>query len=515
MGKPHYMGRAKVSKPSELYACLLVTEFPAQALLRLRHELHSLPCVVMDGQPPFQQVCSLNTKARLLGMNRGMTRVEIDTFPKSVVLTRSVQTEATTKSILLECAGAFSPRIEDLSEDTALIYCVDIAGTADLFGPPEMLARTLLERVQSLGILARITVSHNFYAAVCLVKGLSQSTPIQVIAEGEEAIALAQLPLTVLDLTEVQAETFALWGIRTLGMLADLPVKELIARMGQDGQRLRQLAHGDCPHLFQPVEPAFALEEWMELDTPVVLLEPLLFVVGVMLDQLILRAKARILALASVTVVLCLEGDGAHSRTVRPALPSTDKQLLIKLLHLDLEAHPPQASIHAVALHAESGSTSKVQASLFSPQLPEAARLDVTLARIRAIVGEGNVGRAVLEDTHAPEGFRMEPFTIPSGDPVMHVPTQARLVMRRLRPPEPVSVTLRDSRPTTLAYRDGRYAVEHAYGPWLAEGDWWNQTLWGYEQWDLMARAQDGSLLCCCIMRDLMHGEWQMAALYD
>jgi protein ImuB len=515
MGEPNRMGRAQMSKPSELYACLYATEFPAQALLRLRHELHSLPCVVMDGQPPFQQVCSLNTKARVLGMNHGMTRVEIDTFPKSVVLSRSVQTEIETKGILLECAGAFSPRIEELSEDTVLICCVDIAGTANLFGPPEILVRTLLERVQSLGILARIAVSNNFHAAVCLAKGLSHRTPIQVIEAGEQPTLLAPLPLSVLDLTETQAETFALWGIRTLGMLAALPEKELIARMGQDGQRLRQLAHGDCPHLFQPVEPAFSLEERMELDTSVELLESLLFVVGVMLDQLILRAKARILALASVTITLSLEGDEVHSRTVRPALPSTDKQLWIKLLHLDLEAHPPQAAILAVALHVEPGSTSKVQAGLFSPQLPEASRLDVTLARIRAIVGEGNVGRALLEDTHAQDGFRIEPFTIPSGDPVMHVPAQTRLAMRQLRPPESVSVTLRDSRPTTLVYRDGRYEVEHAYGPWLAEGDWWNQTLWGFEQWDLMARAQDGSLLCCCIMRDLMQGEWQMAALYD
>jgi len=29
------------------YACLYVKEFPAQALLRLRSELHSKPCVVM------------------------------------------------------------------------------------------------------------------------------------------------------------------------------------------------------------------------------------------------------------------------------------------------------------------------------------------------------------------------------------------------------------------------------------------------------------------------------------
>jgi protein ImuB len=334
------------------------------------------------------------------------------------------------------------------------------------------------------------------------------------VTVGEEAKALSPLPLSVLDLTEMQTETFAMWGIHTLGMLAALPEKELVARMGQEGQRLRLLACGQLPHLFQPVEPPFVLEERIELDSPVELLDSLLFVIGVMLDQLILRAKARILALATVTITLSLDGGGSHTRTVRPALPTTDKHLWIKLLHLDLEAYPPAAPILGVALHAESGSTSKVQLGLFSPQLPEAARLDVTLARIRAIVGEGNVGRVVLEDAHAPESFRIEPFTVSSGDSPVDV-SVPRASLRQLRPPESTSVILENSQPVRFFFRSERYTVEHAYGPWLAGGEWWKQTLWGMEQWDLIARTQDGSVLYCCMMRDMMRNEWHLAGLYD
>jgi hypothetical protein len=67
--------------------------------------------------------------------------------------------------------------------------------------------------------------------------------------------------------------------------------------------------------------------------------------------------------------------------------PTNDPPLWIELLRLDLEAHPPQAAIIAVTLTAEPGSTSKVQLGLLSPQLPEPMRLDVTLARIRDLVG--------------------------------------------------------------------------------------------------------------------------------
>ncbi len=504
-----------MTRASELYACLYVREFPAQALLRLRPELHSKPCVVMEGETQAQSVCSLNTKARLLQMTCGMTRVEVDIFPASVILSRSSKTEQTARAILLECAGAFSPRVEDRSEDTIFICGIDIAGTEILFGPTETLVRKLLQQTRALGLQAHVAVSSNFHAAICLAKALSPSTSTRCVPLGEEAIALASLPMSVLALTETQAETFALWGIHTLGMLAALPENDLIARMGQDGKRLRQAARGELPHVFEPIALPFTLEERMELDAPVDLLEPLLFGVGVMLEQLIVRAKARILALAAVTVTLVLDDGGTHIRTVRPALPTSEKQLWIKLLHLDLEAHPPKAAILAIALAAEPGSTSKVQLGLFSPQLPEAARLDVTLARIRSVVGEDCVGRAVLQDSHAPEAFRIEPFTVTAGDSAAMILPKQRTSMRQLRPPEMVSVSVRNSQPALFFYRDRRYTVERAYGPWLVGGDWWSRTLWGLEQWDLVASSDDGGMLCCCMMRDLVRNQWQMAALYD
>jgi protein ImuB len=253
----------------------------------------------------------------------------------------------------------------------------------------------------------------------------------------------------------------------------------------------------------------------MELDLPIELLDALMFVVNVMLEQIILRATARVLALASVSITLALEGGAIHTRTVRPALPTNDRQIWLKLLHLDLDAHPPQSAILTVELNAEPGSTSRVQLGLFSPQLPEPARLDITLARISAIVGEENAGRAVLMDTHHLDGFLMEPFSISSAKLSEISSAPLRPAMRRLRPAEIVFVTLQSERPKAFTFRERRYSVERAYGPWLTGGEWWAATLWGCEQWDLAARAQDGATLCVCLIRDLMLNQWQMVTLYD
>ncbi len=503
-----------MTKPAELYACLYAREFPAQSLLRLRPEMRERACAIMEGEPPLENVCSLTRKARSLGVERGMTQVEVDTFPDVTALPRSRNEESAAKAVLLECVGGFSPRVEDRSEDSAFLCVLDIAGTKGLFGPPETLARSLLKRVRASGINACVAVSGNFHAAVALARA-PLPLSVRVVPTGEESTALAALPLTVLDLSEEQAETFSLWGIRTLGMLAALPERELISRIGQSGKRLRQVARGEMPHFFQPVEPVFTLEERMELDSPVEILDALMFVVNPMLEQLILRATARVLALASVSIALTLEGGATHSRCVQPALPTNDRQLWIKLLHLDLESHPPQAAIVEVMLQAEPGSISKVQLGLFTPQMPEPARLDITLARIRAIVGEQNVGCAVLRDTHEPDGFRMEPFRLPSGQSSAMKPAALRPAIRKLRPPEPVFVRIANERPTAFVFRELRYFVQEAYGPWVTAGKWWSPSLWECEQWDLAARGQDGAMLCCCLIRDLLRNQWQMAALYD
>ena len=510
-----YVGRWPLIKPTALYACIYAKEFAVQTMLRLRPELRERACVVMEGEPPSQQVCSLNTKARLLGLIRGMTVVEVDTFPTVAVLPRSRKEEASTRAALLECASKFSPHLEDCSEDLSFLCVLDITGTEKLLGTAETVARSLLSHAKSLGITACATVSGNYHAAISLAKGLSPQTAVRVISAGDEAAALASLPLAVLDISNERAEIFSSWGIRTLGMLANLPEKELIARMGQEGKRLRMLARGELPHLFQPMKPIFTLEEWMEFDSPVEVLHSLLFMMGTILDQVILRAMGRVLALASVTVTLKLEGKQTYTRTVRPALPTNEKQLWIKLLHLDLEAHPPQAAILALTLSAEAGSMHKVQLGLFSPQLPEPMRLDVTLARIRAIVGDENVGCAVLRDTHKREGFRMEPFTVKTSPGAGIGRSRSPSAMRQLRPAENISVTVQGKYPKVFFFREKRYLVEHTYGPWLIGGDWWNHARWSLEQWDLVARAQDSALLSCCVMRDRMQDCWLMAALYD
>ncbi len=494
-----------------LFACIYVPEFAAQTAQRLRPELRDKPFVVLQGEPPQETVCSRNKFARRLGIDVGMTRLEAESFADVSFIPRSLREEETARAVVFECAAGFSPRIADMSSDLTCVCMLDISGMERLFGQPEFLAGKIRERILSVGISCSIAVSANHHAALSAARA---GKGIVVLPIGDEASSLANMSLTVLDLTPLQQETFSIWGIRTLGALASLPEIELISRMGQDGSRLRALARGEHPHFFQPVEVAFELKECYEFDQPVEILDSLLFVVSPMLDQLIARAQSRTLSLASVTLALHLQGNGFHTRTIQPALPTDNRKLLLKLLHLDLQAHPPSDSITEIILTAQTGDPSKVQLGLFSPQLPETDRLDVTLARIAALVGEDRVGTPELKDTHHPDRFAMAGFKVGEAKPNSKT-IIPRPGVRRLRPEETIAMFLHQDRPVEFRFRSISYRIERAWGPWQMSSCWWNGETWSIEEWDVVAQATNETKIFCRIVHDILSSEWRMAAFYD
>jgi protein ImuB len=522
-----------------LYACIHAEEFPAQALLRLRTDLAVQPVAVLDGKPPLETICSLNRPARLKGAEAGLTRLEAEAIPGLHLLPRSLETEAAARAVLLECAAQFSPRLEPANtgeeQGTAYACVLDIAGTERLFGPPNDLAARLRDALTEAGLRVSVAVSVNFHTARLKA---AANRGITVIAPGQEAAALGKLPLSALGLPPDPAEIFDLWGIRTLAELAALPESDLVARLGPQAADWRKLAHGTLPHTFQPMEAAFTLEEFCAFETPVEQIDSLLFVGARMIDCLATRAAARALSLASLEIEMKLDGGVQYRRTIRPALATTDRKFLLKLLQLEVAAHPPQAAVLALTLRAQAGQSSKVQLGLFAPQTPEPSRLDVTIARLKAIAGEDRVGSPVLLDTHSPGSFRMVDFSVVETSPrtagasrVIDIAepdasgTRPCMALRRVRPPAPVRVQLDALKPVAFRDREQSYQVAAAYGPWRSSGCWWsteawnneslNNESWNSEEWDVLAESSSGISAACLLVHNCANNHWQLEAFYD
>ena len=449
------------------FACIFVPDFPAEAILRAAPDLRGQAVAVLEGKPPLQKVFSLNEKARNLGIESGMTKLQAEAAPGVILRTRSLPQEEAAHAALLDCAQSFSPVIEDAGPDTILL---DLAGLECLFGPLPKIARDVARRTSDLGIEANVAVASNADAALLAARGYCGVT---VIPPGEEAERLGNLPLNVLfadhrgaqeqKKAEEFLETLSRWGVRNLRALAALPEIAVSERLGQKGVRLQKLARGDVSRKLVPIEPPLIFNESAELEYPLLLLEPLALLLQVMLEHLCTRLGTRALATQELRLRLELEqgylADEATEgcdpesdmtieqehrespsaelslgsdergrpsphmqwrakpsssptfiRTLRLPVPMLDAKIFLKLLQLDLKANPPGAPIKKVHLTAEPARPRNAQSGLFLPTTPQPEKLELTLARIAGIIGADRVGSVELLDTYRPEGFHMRHF---------------------------------------------------------------------------------------------------------
>src|SRR5207247_2082859 len=143
-------------------------------------------------------------------------------------------------------------------------------------------------------------------------------------------------------------------------------------------------------------------------------------------------------------------------RTLRLPVPLLDTKIFLKLLQLDLQAHPPGAPITKIHLSAEPARPRAAQNGLFLPPSPEPEKLELTLSRIAGIVGENKVGSVELLDTHRPQAFHM----------------------------------------------------------WRLAGDWCEQEGWARDEWDI-ALQQEMGIALYRLVRDSLRGQWFVEGSYD
>jgi protein ImuB len=517
-----------------MFACIYIPNFPMAALLRVEPELRSCAIAILEGRPPLEKICAVNEKAGRFGIAPGMTKAQAELCPALALRPSSALQESAAHAALLDCAQSFSPCVEDSACDTVLL---DLAGTESLLGSAPEISRAIAHRASAFGLDANVAIAANPDAALVAARGFPGVT---VISSHETADRLGPLPIAVLFADRLEGEerkaadqtleTLDRWGIRCLRALAALPQIALSERLGQDGLRLQHLARGSASRTLVPVEEPSIFEEAIELEDPVVLLEPLAFLLNRLLEQLCARLAARALATQELRLTLGLDSPPQQSkqpflRTLRLPLPMLDARTFLKLLQLDLNAHPPGAPIVKIHLVAEPSRMRSAQGGLFLPPSPEPEKLELTLARIASMVGAHKVGAIELLDTHHPEGFRIDRF-VPGppqtkSEPEMSPPGEnAVTALRRFRPPLRAEVTLHEGQPVYLACRKNMQGnVLWKAGPWRFSGDWWEHGAWSRDEWDVALQnpvLHNGeSLALYRLVHDLLSGAWFVEGTYD
>ncbi len=407
-------------------------------------------------------------------------------------------------ALLLECATRFSPLIEQTSNE-AVIF--DVEGMGQLYPTPRHLAEAI---VAQAGIPVNIGIAANPDAAWHAARGFKGIT---VIPPGEEAKVLAPLPLNLLGGSPQTAETLYIWGIRTFGEFAALPPMGVAARLGKEGVGLQRLARGEGYRRLRLLEDALHFEDEIELDDPVDLLEPLSFILSRLLNDLCARLSARSLATTEIRLRLTLELAPPHEATLRLPVPMRDPKAFLKMLQLELGSRPPGAPVLKVWLALEPARPRTEQHGLFTPLSPEPEKLELTLARIRSLVGPDKAGTPEILDTHRPDSFRI--VALGQG-PLSAAAPRTHMALRRFRPRLFAQVRLQSGRPShvasmTMASLSRGCPVLACAGPWRTAGEWWKPDPWAHDEWDVA--LGDGGVFR--LHRELPTERWFFEGRYD
>jgi len=368
---------------------------------------------------------------------------------------------------LAAIAGAFTPEFEQTAPDT-IVFRID--NLRRLYGSHQQIADAILKHAGDINIAIAETVDAAILAA--------RSFPgITVDPQ------LDHLPVSALPLTPEMEETLESWGIDTLAQFAELPEIGIAERFGEQGVYWQRLARGAVHRPVKIFQPESTYEDRVELDHPAALLEPLLFLIARILNEQCEKLLSNAMAANEVVIRLELEDKSEHTRTLRLPVPMRESKSLLKLLQMDLEAHPPQDATSALSVILKPVHPRTVQNGIFLPVTPAPDKLELTLARIRGIVGEQNVGIPELLDSHHPHPYRLianqQPFTSAAAPATVHYS------LRYYRPPIPASVELKNARPSRISAGIIYGKILNAAGPWRTSGDWWTTTHWSRDEWDI------------------------------
>jgi protein ImuB len=197
------------------------------------------------------------------------------------------------------------------------------------------------------------------------------------------------------------------------------------------------------------------------------------------------------------------------------------------MLQTHLENFRSEHPIIAVALSAEPIKSAGEQFGLFETTLRNPHQLSQTLARLAALVGSDRIGTPVLEETHRPDAFRMQPFSwrlnsgggngavnsaTPGSQPETPMSSPVHMLspaLRRFRPAVFASVVQNKNRPAHLRSAEISGNIIAQRGPYLLSGNWWDEKSWGRAEWDL--QLKNGAVIRC----HESEGAWKADGIYD
>jgi len=379
-------------------------------------------------------------------------------------------------------ATRYTPTASPWDEDNGADgFFLDITGSAHLFGGEEKLLADLAARLRkNFGLPAQLAVADTPGAAWALSR--FHKTPLFVLPCGQEAAALAPLPIAALRLAPDTRATLRRLGFKTVGSLLDKPRAPFAARFPTELLRRVDQALG---RIDEPLVPVVAPPVYHALRY---LIEPIFTH-----DAIIAHANRLMATLVHVLtrddvgargLRLCLYNvDGAvETIDIGLTLPTRNVSHVARLIELKLEALAATCdagfgfeAIGLAVICAEPMPARQTELTSVTDDGDRTERCASLIDALRQRLGPASVRRFEPVTSHLPERAEvLPPFDgeVPAWPEPEQKP-RPLLLLPHAEPAEDVTALVPDGPPRRFSWRGVTYDVTGAQGPERIGAEWW------------------------------------------
>lgn len=510
-----------------MFAVVYIPGFCLQAALRHNPELANRPVALIDESLPKPVIVQLTKAARLSGVREGLTSTQAMARCREILIkSKSSAQEAAAADTLLQCGYLFSPYVEDTAPGICTLDLKNQSNAGD-----EKFGQQVIALLEQFNLKAQIGVAPTPAVALHAAR---RATPF--LRVDDPANFLNELPVESLDPTAALLSILDKWGIRTIGAFLALGKDALAERLGVEALELfrgasttngRPLKLTNAPEIF---------EETFEFENEIESLEPLLFILRRFIEQITLRLTVSSFAAEEIFLRLTLCNQDKYERLFKIPAPTTNVDVLFRVLYTHLETVTTEHPIKGLYLRARPCRPGSEQFSLFDSALRDPNHFYETLGRLTALLGPDRAGTPIVQSTWRPDAFQMQPVDFSSAESAIHesadksrdmtrikrklrsdmsieaglsprssfsplngkgagvrgttvhephLTSRPGLTLRRFRPPLPAQVELHDKRPNSVRSSLFHGRLRDAIGPWRSSGQWWDKQKWQRDEWDV------------------------------
>ncbi len=426
------------------------------------------PVLIWRQDGPRRWVLAANEAAAALGVIPRQSLADAQAIAPAVT---PREEDPTAEQARLAALGHWALRFTPLvALDPPQGLWLDITGAENLFGGEEALLARVLAGLSKLGHHAEGAAA----GTAPLAAALAQAAPGTHAPSGQEAEALAPLPLFALRIPVPILGALRRLGLEQLGDVLAQPRAPLARRFGAELILALDRAMGEVAAPFPSLRPPPDFHLAREFLEPLITRAGIDAVLGRMLPQLCRQLAEAGRGLRRL-VLWAHRGDGTMQElALGLGRPSRDAAHLARLLERHLDTLEPRFGFERLALLAEVTEPLEALQSGMPGAATQAVE-DVALAQLIDRLGQRlPVWRQVPRASHWPErqAMRAEPFAAIETPPGW---ADRPRPIRLLRKPEPIEVMalLPDDPPRRLRWRGQWHEVSAAEGPERFEPEWW------------------------------------------